>query len=494
VIVTISRTFSRCEKHFIRSGGVRVAGRIFISYRRGDTAQAADWLFDRLAGHFGQQQVVKDLDPAQLGPNFAKVIATAVASCDVLLVLIGHQWLTAAGQDGGRRLYDPHDFVRLEIEAALPRGVQVIPVLIDGARMPAAGELPPSLAGLPRQQTLELSPNRLDPDTARLLQALDQSMAAGQATQASPVGGPPTVTGPRPAGQPPSGPPAPWQQPSGPPAPGPPAPGPPAPGQTKIMPRRRPRTRTIALIACGAVAAAIAAFIALPGGGTAPSPPVTSHKGSVPKAASSASPTASPKVIVADDFSTEKINWVDDFHPTAGAYTGNGAYRLSVTGANGQGELARPVGATHGLSGVTPLNLSVSVDARKIAGAAAGYGYGIAFRSDGSGDFYAFVIQDHAVAIQKWVGNGARVQGSPSPVATSAVHASAADRLQAVCVTTDGGQAVHLEFWLNGKKLVDFTDRDHPYTKGYLGLYVQSISDTTSTAEAEFDNFAAAQL
>ncbi len=165
-----------------------------------------------------------------------------------------------------------------------------------------------------------------------------------------------------------------------------------------------------------------------------------------------------------------------------------------MTGANGQSELARPASAAHGLSDVTPLNLRVSVDARKIAGAAQGYGYGLAFRSDGSGNFYAFVIQDHAVAIQKWVGDGARVQGSPSPVATSAVHADAADRLQAVCMTADGGRAVHLEFRLNGKKLVDFTDRDHPYTKGYLGLYVQSISDMTSIAEAEFDNFAAAQL
>ncbi len=74
------------------------------------------------------------------------------------------------------------------------------------------------------------------------------------------------------------------------------------------------------------------------------------------------------------------------------------------------------------------------------------------------------------------------------------MHADAADRLQAVCVTVDGGRAVHLELWLNGKKLVDFTDRDHPYTKGYLGLYVESISDASSTAGAEFDNFTAAQL
>lgn len=95
-----------------------MAGRIFISYRRGDTAQVAGWLFARLTGHFGQQQIIMDVGSTQLGPNFAQMIAAAVASCDVLLVLIGHQWLTATGQDGVRRLYHPDDFVRLEIESA----------------------------------------------------------------------------------------------------------------------------------------------------------------------------------------------------------------------------------------------------------------------------------------------------------------------------------------------------------------------------------------
>jgi hypothetical protein len=275
------------------------------------------------------------------------------------------------------------------------------------------------------------------------------------------------------------------------------------PGHTKHMRRRRLQTRTIVLIACGGIAvAAIAAFLAVPRSHPAPSSSSAagahhrslSKSGPSASASSPGSPGASAKVIVADDFSTKRLNWVDDFHPTAGAYTGNGTYRLSVTGADGQSEVARPDGDTHGLAGATSMNLSLSVDARKIAGAAQGYGYGLALRSDSSGDFYAFVIQDHAVAIQKWVDSGARVADSPDPVTTDALHVNAADRLQAVCTTADGGQAVHLELWLNGKKLVDFTDRDHPYTKGYLGLYVQSISDTSSTAAAEFGNFSASQL
>jgi hypothetical protein len=465
-----------------------VAGRIFISYRREDAAPAAGWLFDRLTAHFGPQQVVKDLDLVQPGPNVAEVIAAAVASCDVLLVLIGRQWLTATGPDGVRRLADPGDFVRLEIQSAMARGVGVIPVLVDGADPPPAGELPPSLAGLAREEELELSPNRAEADIAWLLQVLDQSIADRQATQAGSagsIGDQRTITA-QPLG---------WQ----PPAPA--APGQPGPGPTKTMRRSRLRARTTVLIACGAaIAVAIAAFIVLPGSKPAPSAAAKSqHSGrsktaSSPSAASASSPVASPKFIVTDDFSTKAINWLDDPHQSAGAYTGTGAYRLTVTGANGVSELARPASAPHDLGDPTALNLSLSVDARKIAGAAQGYGYGLATRADGSGDFYAFVIEDHAVAIQKWVDHGAQVADSPAPVATSALHADAADHLQAVCETVDGGKAVHLELWLNGKKLVDFTDQDHPYTKGYLGLYVESISDSTSTAEAEFDNFSAAQL
>jgi WD40 repeat protein len=159
-------------------------GRIFISYRREETAYPAGWLFDRLVEHFGQGQVFKDVDSIQLGDDFVEVITAAVARCDVLLALIGDQWLTITGEDGRRRLDDPDDFVRLEIEAALTRNIRVIPVLVDGARMPRAGELPPSLAKLVRRQALELSPSRFASDTGRLLRVLDSSLAEAQARQA----------------------------------------------------------------------------------------------------------------------------------------------------------------------------------------------------------------------------------------------------------------------------------------------------------------------
>ena len=157
-----------------------VPGRIFISYRREETAYAAGWLFDRLAEHFGPGQVFKDVDSIQLGDDFVEVITAAVGSCDVLLAVIGNQWLTITGDDGRRRLDNPEDFVRLEIQAALTRDIRVIPILVDGARMPRADELAPSLAKLVRRQALELSPSRFAFDTGRLLEVLDNTLAEGQ--------------------------------------------------------------------------------------------------------------------------------------------------------------------------------------------------------------------------------------------------------------------------------------------------------------------------
>jgi WD40 repeat protein len=168
-----------------------VPGRIFMSYRREETAYPAGWLFDRLVDHFGREQVFKDVDSIELGDDFAEVITTAVESCEVLLALIGNRWLTATGQDGRRRLDDPNDFVRVEIEAALTRDVRVIPVLVEGARMPRADELPASLAKLAGRQALELSPSRFDFDTQRLLHVLDRTITRRKDEDAPRPGIPP---------------------------------------------------------------------------------------------------------------------------------------------------------------------------------------------------------------------------------------------------------------------------------------------------------------
>ena len=120
--------------------------RIFLSYRHEETEWQASWLAEMLVARFGEGVVFKDVDSIQPGDDFVEAITDAVGACEVLLALIGNQWLTITGENERRRLEDPADFVRLEIEAALKRNVRVIPILVQGARMPRADELPDSLA------------------------------------------------------------------------------------------------------------------------------------------------------------------------------------------------------------------------------------------------------------------------------------------------------------------------------------------------------------
>jgi len=172
---------------------------IFVSYRRDDAAYPAGWLVDRLVGRFGASRVFKDVDSIQLGDDFVQDIMAAVGSCAVLLAVIGVRWLTATGEDGRRRLDDPGDWVRLEIEEALARDVRVIPVLVDGAQMPRAADLPPSLEGLARRQALELNPATFD--TSRLLRILDSTLAGtGPADPADAARVPPAGTSARGSG------------------------------------------------------------------------------------------------------------------------------------------------------------------------------------------------------------------------------------------------------------------------------------------------------
>jgi outer membrane protein assembly factor BamD (BamD/ComL family) len=151
-------------------------GRIFISYRRRETAWPAGRLYDVLVEHFPPEQVFKDVDNIEPGEDFVERITAAVESCDVLLALIGPQWLTITNKQGQRRLDDPHDYVRLEIETAITRRIRVIPILVDEAQMPGADELPASLAPLARRNAVEISP--LTFDTKRLISTVHKTLAA----------------------------------------------------------------------------------------------------------------------------------------------------------------------------------------------------------------------------------------------------------------------------------------------------------------------------
>jgi hypothetical protein len=171
----------------VRLGKRRLSpGRIFLNYRREDTGWAAGRLFDRLSHRFGKDQVFKDIDSIHLGDDFVDAITSAVGSCDVLLALIGDRWLLITDGDGQRRLDDDNDFVRLEIEAALTRNVRVIPILVEGARMPRAADLPASMAKLVRRQALKLNPDQeFESGVARLLNALDRALEEMHKGQAS---------------------------------------------------------------------------------------------------------------------------------------------------------------------------------------------------------------------------------------------------------------------------------------------------------------------
>jgi hypothetical protein len=134
---------------------------VFISYRRDDCAGHAGRLYDRLAEHFGEERVFMDIDAIDPGVDFGERIEEAVASCDLFIALIGDDWLDIKDPSGRRRLDDPDDFVRLELAAGLARsGLRVIPVLVEGASMPASGDLPDDLKPLARRNAFELSDAR----------------------------------------------------------------------------------------------------------------------------------------------------------------------------------------------------------------------------------------------------------------------------------------------------------------------------------------------
>jgi hypothetical protein len=147
-------------------------GRIFLSYRREDTRHLAGRLYDRLAERFGHAQIFMDVDSIEPGVDFAAAIDAAVASCNVLLALIGPQWLDARNEEGRRRLNDPDDFVVLEVTAALSRDVRVLPVLVDGASPPQAKDLPEALAPLARRNAMRLDHETFRSDLDALLGAV----------------------------------------------------------------------------------------------------------------------------------------------------------------------------------------------------------------------------------------------------------------------------------------------------------------------------------
>jgi TIR domain-containing protein len=207
------------------------APKVFISYRRQDTAAHAGRLYDAMVPRFGESNVFMDVD-LEPGIDFVERITEAVAGCHVLIVIMGPRWATLEDADGVVRIADSEDFVRLEVVTALQRSdVTVIPVLVSGAQMPDPDELPQEVRAITRRNALELSDTRWRYDVGRLTDTLDELLAEMTGTHQIDV----------PAGELPS----PVQAGAGPAAP--------APGAART--RRRLLAGVLALAAAGAVAA-----------------------------------------------------------------------------------------------------------------------------------------------------------------------------------------------------------------------------------------------
>ncbi len=145
--------------------------KIFISYRRADSADVVGRIYDSLVQEFGRESIFKDVDSIPMGVDFRKFLADSVTQCNVFLAIIGRHWLVT--EDGRRRLDDSTDWVRIEIESALARNIPVVPITVSGASLPPASELPASLQDLVYRNSMAV---RSDPDFHHDMQRLAKSI------------------------------------------------------------------------------------------------------------------------------------------------------------------------------------------------------------------------------------------------------------------------------------------------------------------------------
>jgi tetratricopeptide (TPR) repeat protein len=158
-----------------------MAAKVFISYRREDSAAYAGRIQDRLEREFERDLLFIDVDGIPLGLNFVKVLREEVANCGVLLAAIGRDWLDVRDKDGTRRLDNPTDFVRIEIATALQREIPVIPILLDGTSVPTADQLPEDLKELALRNGLDVRHASFHADMDKLIRELKGHVGAPRA-------------------------------------------------------------------------------------------------------------------------------------------------------------------------------------------------------------------------------------------------------------------------------------------------------------------------
>ncbi len=140
-----------------------MGGNIFINYRRDDDAGFTQALYSRLEQAFSVERLFMDIDSIAPGLDFVQVLNDEVARCDVVIAVVGKNWLSVTDETGARRLDNPEDFVRIEIESALTQKKRVIPVLVNDARMPRSTELPESMRAFARCNAVRLGTSAFAP-------------------------------------------------------------------------------------------------------------------------------------------------------------------------------------------------------------------------------------------------------------------------------------------------------------------------------------------
>jgi TIR domain len=161
--------------------------KIAISYRRSDSASMSGRIFDRLATYYGDDALFMDIDDIPFGIDFRSHFCQMLERSDVLIAVIGDNWLGRNGA-GAVRMQEETDPVRVEIETALERQIPIIPVLIDGARMPGSGELPASFGNFAYLNAAEVSSGRdFRVQMERLVAAIDRIVTPGGCPNASAV-------------------------------------------------------------------------------------------------------------------------------------------------------------------------------------------------------------------------------------------------------------------------------------------------------------------
>jgi len=165
-----------------------MAKNVFLNYRREDSSGSSGRIFDQLSQKLKGVKIFMDVNALEPGVDFGHALNDQLAGCDYFIAVVGPNWIGARSADGRRRLDDPKDYVRLEIEAALERGIRVVPVLVDGAQMPQPDELPQTLRPFCMRNAVVVAHHKFAGDVADLAGAIMRNL--GLEAQTSRADGP----------------------------------------------------------------------------------------------------------------------------------------------------------------------------------------------------------------------------------------------------------------------------------------------------------------